>query len=244
MLFCNPRCCYDVLKVSKTATSAQIKKAFKQLYRPIYDALGSDALSKVEKLKAEQEMESLTNALKILTNKTTRTVYDLYLTNPFAAYEILNGAEYVYPSKMNMGILAILALTVLTFVEYTMKSNGSSVYIAQIKSLPQYTEALEKKRKHKLKKKQFLTPATEEELSRSVIKMFPYDASEYEFRWSNLSILAFTNLFARSPSKPEKFKPDFKRFDVYSYNQLSEGYRKEYIANLEWQKQLNNIKTD
>jgi curved DNA-binding protein CbpA len=85
-VFCGSKSCYDVLGIKRTATAAEIKKAYKNLARKYHPDRNKNA-------NATELMQKITKANEVLENKKSKEKFDYYLDHP-KDYFTVSGTHY------------------------------------------------------------------------------------------------------------------------------------------------------
>ena len=132
-LYCKQQSCYDVLELEESATSAEIKKAYRRMslkYHP----------DKSDAEDAQAVFMSIATAYEVLSNDKMRKAYDDFLAHPerhvWEHYGHYYGAYYAPKSDLRLVVGGILvALSALQYTIFTTRRQQLKQHILDQKHM-------------------------------------------------------------------------------------------------------------
>lgn len=141
-LYCGKRNCYDVLGVTRSATKAEIGKAYRILARKYHPDLHRTSDAKAE---AEELFISIATAYEILKDDESRNDYDYMLDNPDEYYaHYYRYYRHRMAPKVDVRIVIVVVITIISIIQYYSGWQRYDSAIKYIATVPKYrNKALE-----------------------------------------------------------------------------------------------------
>uniref|UniRef100_A0A6S8A1F6 J domain-containing protein n=1 Tax=Aplanochytrium stocchinoi TaxID=215587 RepID=A0A6S8A1F6_9STRA len=128
LIYCEPDNCYDILGVQPTATTQEIRKAYRHLSKTLHPD--------VNKAKgAAETFRIIALANEILSNKDERAEYDYYLKHPEEAfYNKMRFYRRRYAPKTDARLVVFGFIAFVSVVQYFVKKRQHKMAVNYFKT--------------------------------------------------------------------------------------------------------------